>query len=62
MARDTLWIMAAHILTAYEITDPVDMEGRKLTAESRLEYTNAMVRYVYQFFPLVHSLKGLSLT
>lgn len=46
MARDTLWIMAAHILTAYDIVDPFDMEGQKLTANSHLEYTNAMVRYV----------------
>lgn len=46
MARDTLWIMAAHILTAYDIVDPVDMEGQELTANSHLEYTNAMVRYV----------------
>ncbi|KAJ7230296.1 cytochrome P450 [Mycena pura] len=44
MARDTLWIMAASLLTAYTITDPCDMDGSVLTADSQLEYTNAMVR------------------
>jgi hypothetical protein len=44
MARDTLWIMAASLLTAYSITDPLDMDGKVLTADSHLEYTNAMVR------------------
>ncbi|KAF8219463.1 cytochrome P450 [Tricholoma matsutake] len=45
MARDTLWIMAASMLTAYEISEAVDVDGRKLTAESPLEYTNAMVSF-----------------
>ncbi|KDR81038.1 hypothetical protein GALMADRAFT_241660 [Galerina marginata CBS 339.88] len=45
LARDTLWILAAHILTAYEIIDPVDMTGKKLTSESSLEYANAMVSF-----------------
>ncbi|KAJ6533014.1 cytochrome P450 [Mycena capillaripes] len=39
MARDTLWIMAASLLTAYTITDPLDMNGNVLTADSHLEYT-----------------------
>ncbi|KAK7059624.1 cytochrome P450 [Favolaschia claudopus] len=45
MARDTLWIMAASILTAYSITDPLDADGKILTADSHLEYTNAMVSF-----------------
>lgn len=45
MARDTIWIVVANILAAYEITDPVDVDGKKLTADDHLEYTNAMVRY-----------------
>ncbi|KAJ7212999.1 cytochrome P450 [Mycena pura] len=40
----TLWIMAASLLTAYTITDPCGMDGSVLTADSHLEYTNAMVR------------------
>lgn len=46
MARDTIWIMAAHILTAYDIVDPVDEQGSVVTADSNLEFTNAMVRFV----------------
>jgi hypothetical protein len=38
--------MAATMLAAYDIVDPVDLEGNKLTADTPLEYTNAMVRYV----------------
>jgi len=45
MARDTLWIIAASLLTAYSITDPLDMDGNVLTADSHLEYTNAMVSF-----------------
>ncbi|KAJ3512864.1 hypothetical protein NLJ89_g3271 [Agrocybe chaxingu] len=45
MARDTLWVMAAHILTAYDITDPVDKDGNKLTADSPMEWSNAMVSF-----------------
>lgn len=44
MARDTLWVMAAHILAAYDITDPVDMDGNKLTVDTPMEWSNAMVR------------------
>lgn len=46
IARDTIWVMAASILTAYDISEAVDMDGRKLTAESPLEFTNAMIRCV----------------
>ncbi|KAJ7155325.1 cytochrome P450 [Mycena filopes] len=45
MARDTIFIMAASILSAYNITNPLDSEGKILTAESHLEYTNAMVSF-----------------
>ncbi|THV05807.1 cytochrome P450 [Dendrothele bispora CBS 962.96] len=45
MARDTLWIMAATILTTYDITEATDMNGQKLTSDSYLEYTNAMVSF-----------------
>ncbi|KAJ7046191.1 cytochrome P450 [Mycena alexandri] len=45
MAKDTLWIMMASILTAYTIADPFDMDGNVLTAESHLEYTTALVSF-----------------
>lgn len=47
MAFDTLWIMAAHLLAAYEIVNPIDEEGMPITNETYLEYTNAMVRSVH---------------
>ncbi|KAF8219474.1 cytochrome P450 [Tricholoma matsutake] len=40
MAHNTLWIMATSMLTAYEISEVVDIDKRKLMAESPLEYTN----------------------
>ncbi|KAJ7075369.1 cytochrome P450 [Mycena belliarum] len=46
IARDTVWMMAASMLTAYDIVDPIDRAGNRLTADTPLEYTNAMVRYV----------------
>ncbi|THU82307.1 cytochrome P450 [Dendrothele bispora CBS 962.96] len=45
IAKDTIWVMAASILTAFEITDPLDMNGNKLTSESTLEFTNAMISF-----------------
>lgn len=45
MAFDTLWIMAAHLLAAYEIVNPIDEQGRPITTETHLEYTNAMVSF-----------------
>jgi hypothetical protein len=54
MARDTLWIMAVHMLTAYDIVDPVDEKGNSVTADSNLEFKNAMVRFV-AFLDLVSS-------
>ncbi|KAJ7649001.1 cytochrome P450 [Mycena polygramma] len=45
IARDTLWIIAASLLTAYDITDPRDADGEVLTRDSCLEYTNAMVSF-----------------
>ncbi|PPR07338.1 hypothetical protein CVT26_013654 [Gymnopilus dilepis] len=57
MARDTLWIMAAHILAAYDVLDPFDMEGNKLTSESDLEYTNTMVRYASNLLVGLNTLK-----
>lgn len=49
IARDTIWVMAASILTAYDISEAVDMDGRKLTAESPLEFTNAMISFAPRF-------------
>lgn len=34
MAFDTLWIMAAHLLAAYEIVNPIDEQGRPITTET----------------------------
>ncbi len=44
MGRDTVWIMVASMLAAYEICDPVDLSGKRITPETKLEFTNAMVR------------------
>ncbi|KAJ3512866.1 hypothetical protein NLJ89_g3273 [Agrocybe chaxingu] len=49
IARDTIWILAASILSAYEISDAYDMEGKKLTPDSPLEYTNAMISFAPKF-------------
>ena len=49
IARDAVWIIVASILTAYHISDAFDMDGRKLTAESPIEYTNSILRYVRNF-------------
>ncbi|KAJ6532992.1 cytochrome P450 [Mycena capillaripes] len=49
IARDTVWIMAASMLAAYDIVDPVDLDGNKLTADTPLEYTNAMVSFAPHF-------------
>jgi hypothetical protein len=38
--------MAASILSAYNISEAVGMYGEKLTTDSPLEFTNAMIRYV----------------
>lgn len=46
IARDTIWIMAASILAAYEITNPKDLDGNPITSETELEFTNAMIRSV----------------
>jgi hypothetical protein len=42
-------MMAASMLSAYDIVDPIDLHGNKITADTPLEYTNAMVRYVLEF-------------
>ncbi|KAJ7155326.1 cytochrome P450 [Mycena filopes] len=49
IARDTVFIMAATMLAAYDIVDPVDLNGNKLSSESPLEYTNAMVSFAPRF-------------
>ncbi|KAK7046845.1 cytochrome P450 [Favolaschia claudopus] len=45
IARDTIWMMAASMLTAYDIVNPTDLDGNKLTADSPLEFTNAMISF-----------------
>ncbi|KAJ7124060.1 cytochrome P450 [Mycena crocata] len=49
IARDTVWMMAASMLAAYDIVNPIDLEGNQLTAQSPLEYTNAMVSFAPRF-------------
>lgn len=34
------------MLAAYEISNPVDLAGKPITSDSKLEFTNAMVRCV----------------
>ncbi len=46
MGRDTVWIMVASLLAAYEITSPTDGAGNLLTRDTKLEFTNSMVRCV----------------
>lgn len=46
MGRDTVWIMVASLLAAYEITNPTDGAGNLLTRDTKLEFTNSMVRCV----------------
>ncbi|KAK0204523.1 cytochrome P450 [Desarmillaria ectypa] len=49
MGRDTVWIMVASLLVAYEITDPVDGAGNPLTLDTKLEFTNSMVSFAPKF-------------
>ncbi|TDL26777.1 PAH-inducible cytochrome P450 monooxygenase PC-PAH 3 [Rickenella mellea] len=41
MGRETLWITAASILAVFQISDPVDREGKPLDPNA-IEYTNSM--------------------
>ncbi|THH15927.1 hypothetical protein EW146_g4637 [Bondarzewia mesenterica] len=41
MGRETLWITAASILATFNISDPVDREGKPLD-RATIEYTNSM--------------------
>ncbi|TFY81394.1 hypothetical protein EWM64_g2621 [Hericium alpestre] len=41
MGRDTLWITSASILATFDITNPVDKEGKPLDPAS-IEYSNSM--------------------
>ena len=45
MGRDVLWITAASILAAFDISNAVDREGKALDP-STIEYTNSMSRCV----------------
>ncbi|KAF9021651.1 hypothetical protein BDZ89DRAFT_1163664, partial [Hymenopellis radicata] len=49
MGRDTVWIMVASMLAAYEICDPVDLSGKGITPQTELEFTNAMVSFAPPF-------------
>lgn len=46
MGRDTVWMMAASILTSFDISDPVDLDGNPITSDKDMVYTNNMVRCV----------------
>lgn len=55
IASDSIWIIAASILTAYDISEAIDIDGTKLTPESPLEFTNGIIRCVQNLRLLAHS-------
>ena len=55
IARDSIWIIAASILTAYDISEAIDIDGTKLTPESPLEFTNGIIRCVRNLRLFAHS-------